>query len=119
MPLYSVEPDDPDVLARQIMNLDVMAHFQAGEQTTMNLVPGLAAATCPVLVLAGDLDPVCPIEMSDEIVARSRTQTSPTNEYPTQATTTSASAAPRPSGRSSPPGSPADTDIPTRDETAA
>lgn len=69
MPLYSVEPDDPDVLARQIMNLDVMAHFQAGEQTTMNLAPGLAAATCPVLVLAGDLDPVYPIEMSDEIVA--------------------------------------------------
>lgn len=69
MPLYSVEPDDPDVLARALMNFDVMAHFQAGEQRTMNLGPGLAAATCPVLVLAGELDPVCPIEMSDEIVA--------------------------------------------------
>lgn len=28
IPLYSVEPDDPDVLARQIMNLELMAHFQ-------------------------------------------------------------------------------------------
>ena len=69
MPLYSVEPDEPDVLARQIMNLELMAHFQTGEQRTMDLAPGLAAATCPVLVLAGELDPVCPVEMSDEIVA--------------------------------------------------
>ncbi len=69
IPLYSVEPDDPDVLARQIMNLELMAHFQAGEQHTVDLAAGLAAATCPVLVLAGELDPVCPIEMSEEIVA--------------------------------------------------
>lgn len=69
MPLYSVEPDDPDVLARSLMNFEVMAHFQTGEQRTMDLAPGLAAATCPVLVLAGELDPVCPVEMSDEIVA--------------------------------------------------
>ncbi len=51
------------------MNFEVMAHFQAGEQRTMDLGPGLAAARCPVLVLAGELDPVCPVEMSDEIVA--------------------------------------------------
>lgn len=69
MPLYSVEPDDPDVLARSLMNFEVMAHFQTGEQRTMDLAPGLAVATCPVLVLAGELDPVCPVEMSDEIVA--------------------------------------------------
>lgn len=69
MPLYSVEPDDPDVLARSLLNFEVMAHFQAGEQRTMDLGPGLATATCPVLVLAGELDPVCPVEMSDEIVA--------------------------------------------------
>lgn len=69
MPLYSVEPGDPDVLARSVMNLAVMGHFQAGEQRTMDLGPGLAAASCPVLVLGGELDPVCPIEMSEEIVA--------------------------------------------------
>lgn len=68
MPLYSVEPGDPDVLARQVVNFEVMGHFQAGEQRTMDLAPGLAAATCPVLVLGGELDPVCPIEMSEEIV---------------------------------------------------
>lgn len=69
MPHYSVEPDNPDVLARSLMNFEVMASFQADEQRTMDLGPGLATATCPVLVLAGELDPVCPVEMSDEIVA--------------------------------------------------
>ena len=69
MPLYSVEEGDPEAMARVVMNFDVMEHFQLGEQPTMDLAPGLAAATCPVLLLAGELDPVCPPEMSDEIVA--------------------------------------------------
>jgi pimeloyl-ACP methyl ester carboxylesterase len=68
MPLYSVEPGDPDALSRSRMSLEVMAHFLAGELGTMDLAPGLAAATCPVLVLAGGLDPVCPGRMGDEIV---------------------------------------------------
>lgn len=69
MPLYSVEPRDDEVMGRVAMNLEVMAHFQAGERRTMDLAPGLAAATCPVLVAGGELDPVCPIEMVEEIVA--------------------------------------------------
>jgi pimeloyl-ACP methyl ester carboxylesterase len=69
MPLYGVEPGDPNALPRTVINFDVMAHFQTGEHRTMNLAPGLAAARCPVLVLAGELDPVCPVAMSDEIVA--------------------------------------------------
>ena len=52
------------------MNLELIGHFQAGEQLTMDLAPGLASATCPVLVVGGELNhPVCPIEMSEEIVA--------------------------------------------------
>ena len=39
------------------MNLELMGHFQAGEQLTMDLAPGLAAATCPVLVVGAELDP--------------------------------------------------------------
>lgn len=69
MPLYSVEPGDDAVMARVVMQLDVMGHFQTGEHVTMDLAPGLAAATCPVLVIGGELDPICPIEMSEEIVA--------------------------------------------------
>lgn len=69
MPLYSVDAGDDEVMARVVMNLEVMGHFQAGEQLTMDLAPGLAAARCPVMVIGGELDPVCPIEMSAEIVA--------------------------------------------------
>jgi proline iminopeptidase len=33
----------------------------------MDLLPGLAQARCPVLVMAGELDPVCPLEDSHDI----------------------------------------------------
>lgn len=69
IPLYSLDPFDPDALGRSVMDLEVMAHFQTGESRTMDLAPGLAAATCPVLVAAGECDPICPVELSEEIVA--------------------------------------------------
>ncbi len=68
IPLYSSEPLDPEALVRTVMNPDLMAHFFAGEAKTMDLRPGLAAATCPVLVLGGELDPVMPPEMVQEVV---------------------------------------------------
>ena len=40
-----------------------------GEQQTMNLLPGLAQAQCPVLVMAGEQDPVCPLADSQDIAA--------------------------------------------------
>lgn len=69
MPLYSVEPGDDAALGRVVMNLEVMGRFQTGEHMSMDLGPGLAAATCPVLVVSGELDPICPPEMGEEIVA--------------------------------------------------
>ncbi len=69
MPLYTVDSSEEDLLGRVTMNLEVMGHFIANEQDGMDLAPGLAVATCPVLVAGGELDPVCPIEMSEEIVA--------------------------------------------------
>ena len=69
MPLYGVEPSDPNVLPRTINNFEVMSRFQTGEHRTKDLAPGLFAARSPVLVLAGELAPVCPVAMSDEIVA--------------------------------------------------
>ena len=38
-----------------------------GEQQTMDLESGLRRARCPVLVLAGELDPVFPVEASDVV----------------------------------------------------
>ena len=68
IPLYATEPLDPDALARAVMNPEVMTHFFAGEARTMDLRAGLVAATCPVLVLGGELDPVMPPEMVREMV---------------------------------------------------
>jgi proline iminopeptidase len=68
LPLYTTEPLDPNALLRAVMNPDLMGHFFAGEAKTMDLRAGLAAAKCPVLVLGGELDPVMPPEMVQEVV---------------------------------------------------
>lgn len=68
MPLYAAEPsDDPEAPGRVAMNLEVMAHFVTSEMQTMDLRAGLSKARCPVLVVGGELDPVCPIESNREV----------------------------------------------------
>lgn len=69
MPLYGRAPRDADANARTRFALDVMFAFGRGESRTMNLLPGLADVRCPTLVLGGELDPVCPIELQAEIAA--------------------------------------------------
>ncbi len=39
------------------------------EKPTLTLLPGLASATCPVLVLAGEDDPMCPLQDALDIAA--------------------------------------------------
>ncbi|MBI5275106.1 MAG: alpha/beta hydrolase [Burkholderiales bacterium] len=68
--LYNTQPAaDPEASARMIARLEILLHFAAGEIRSMDLAPGLAKACCPVLVMAGDEDPVCPLADSEEIVA--------------------------------------------------
>jgi proline iminopeptidase len=67
--LYNTTPQDPDGGARTIYNLDVLFASAAGEQRTMNLLPGLAKARCPVLVMVGEDDPVCPVADAQDIAA--------------------------------------------------
>jgi len=69
MPVYSRSPGDPDAIARVRWALDVLFHFAQGESRTMDLLPGLANVRCPTLVLGGEIDPICPIEMQAEIAA--------------------------------------------------
>ena len=45
-----------------------MNDFFDGEAKTMDLRAGLGSAQCPVLVLAGERDPVLPVELNREIV---------------------------------------------------
>jgi hypothetical protein len=49
--------------------LEITNHWFAGEARTLNLLPGLARAQCPVLVIGGEDDPVTPIEDQRDIAA--------------------------------------------------
>ncbi|MDN3922568.1 alpha/beta fold hydrolase [Roseateles violae] len=68
--LYNTrEPRDPEAGLRTLVREEILLHFVAGEKQGLNLLPGLARAQCPVLVLAGEDDPVCPLEDAQEIAA--------------------------------------------------
>jgi pimeloyl-ACP methyl ester carboxylesterase len=66
---YNTTPQDEAAAERTIFNTDILFASAGGEQQTMNLLPGLARALCPVLVMAGDADPVTPIEDAQDIAA--------------------------------------------------
>jgi proline iminopeptidase len=67
---YNTTPqEDAESSQRILFNLDILFASAGGEQQTMNLLPGLARAQCPVLVVAGEQDPVCPVEDAREIAA--------------------------------------------------
>jgi pimeloyl-ACP methyl ester carboxylesterase len=68
--LYNTRPAaDPQAGDRTTMNMDILFDFAANEIRTMDLAPGLARAECPVLVMAGEEDPICDIDDALEIVA--------------------------------------------------
>jgi pimeloyl-ACP methyl ester carboxylesterase len=68
-PLYTQTPGNVFGAVEMIYNADMSPHWQHGEQQTFDLRPDLARARCPVLVLGGEHDPVCPITGSEEIVS--------------------------------------------------
>jgi len=66
--LYTATPQtDPMAAQRTLLKLDILLHFIRGEMQGMQLLPGLARARCPVLVVAGEEDPVCPLQDALEI----------------------------------------------------
>ena len=69
-PLYNTRraPND-DGKRRARYRLEILRHFIVNEMHAMNLLPGLAQARCPVLVMAGAQDPVCPPADSEDIAA--------------------------------------------------
>ena len=70
MPLYNTRPPQTDEARRRIVfNEAILFASAGGEQQTMNLLPGLAAARSPVLVIAGTCDPVCPLADARDIAA--------------------------------------------------
>ncbi|MBA4176578.1 MAG: alpha/beta hydrolase [Leptothrix sp. (in: Bacteria)] len=67
--VYNPTPADPVARGRTLMNEDILFTSASGEQQTMKLLPGLAQVQCPVLVMAGELDPVTPLADAQEIAA--------------------------------------------------
>jgi pimeloyl-ACP methyl ester carboxylesterase len=69
-PLYNTRPAlDPHAAARIIFNEEILYASASGEQQTMQLLPGLAQVCCPVLVMAGEQDPVTPLADAQDIAA--------------------------------------------------
>jgi pimeloyl-ACP methyl ester carboxylesterase len=67
-PLYNTRPAaSPEGRLRAVYRLEILRHFIVNEMHGMDLLPGLAAARCPVLVMAGAEDPVCPPADSQDI----------------------------------------------------
>ena len=63
----TVRPTGDEASQRIVFNEEILFTSAAGEQQSMDLLPGLGRAQCPVLVMAGALDPVCPLEDSQDI----------------------------------------------------
>ncbi|AWN47344.1 alpha/beta hydrolase [Methylobacterium terrae] len=70
-PLYRRTPSDPEAMRRAVIRHDTALHFNGpeNEQGRMDFRSALAGLRCPVLVMAGDHDPVSPIAFSETIVA--------------------------------------------------
>jgi pimeloyl-ACP methyl ester carboxylesterase len=58
-PLYAQRPMPPEISARITTRLEVAEHFARGEELTFDLRPRPGEVRCPVLLLAGELDPGC------------------------------------------------------------
>ncbi len=68
LPLYNTRPaSDPGARSRTLMRHEILYHWSRLEMPALDLRPGLTAVCCPVLVLAGDQDPVTPVEDAHEI----------------------------------------------------
>jgi len=71
-PFYTVKRDPVHLSygeTRPVIRTAVTEHFFAAEAWEMDLRPGLAAITCPTLIVNGVHDPITPPECSDEMEA--------------------------------------------------
>ena len=69
LPLYSRVPVEPERLSRTLLNTELLNHWSGEPLRRLNLLPGLARAACPVLVIGGEDDPVTPIDDQRDIAA--------------------------------------------------
>lgn len=70
LPLYRAKPAaDTHMMGRAIIRNEVAVHFNgpANEQGRMDFRQALGQVQCPVLLMAGDNDPIMPMAFSEEI----------------------------------------------------
>ncbi|MDJ0865996.1 MAG: alpha/beta hydrolase [Myxococcota bacterium] len=67
MPHYSRSAQDPDGLPRTRFHMELTYAWNRAEGLAMDLRPLLGAIRCPTLVMAGELDPITPIEAAEEL----------------------------------------------------
>jgi proline iminopeptidase len=69
LPLYRQRPADPDAAKRAVADHAVALHFNGvhNEQGKMDFRADLSRVRCPVLVLAGERDPIMPVAFSETI----------------------------------------------------
>ncbi|HXS64337.1 MAG TPA: alpha/beta hydrolase [Streptosporangiaceae bacterium] len=73
-PLYSATPDWADesrrFLARMIRNPEVASHYRSNEAPSFDPWSLLGTVRCPILVLAGEDDPICPLPVVEELASQ-------------------------------------------------
>ena len=68
-PYYTQRPRPPEILERVTRRPEVSEHFIRGELLTFDLRQQLDRIRCPVLLLAGELDPIVTIDDAEELAA--------------------------------------------------
>ncbi|MGH3255737.1 MAG: alpha/beta fold hydrolase, partial [Streptosporangiaceae bacterium] len=73
-PLYSATPgwagESRQFLARMIRNMDVTLHYASQQASGFDPWTVTAAVRCPVLVLTGEDDPICPLPVVEELASQ-------------------------------------------------
>lgn len=73
-PLYSSQPSDPgefrQLRARSIQTTAVNLHYFQNEATRFDPWSVLDMIECPVLILAGEDDPICPLQVAEDMARR-------------------------------------------------
>jgi pimeloyl-ACP methyl ester carboxylesterase len=74
LPLYSSKPgfaeESRQQLARTIQTIDVNLHYYRHEAPNFDPWSVLDRITCPVLILAGEDDPICPIPIVEKLASQ-------------------------------------------------
>src|SRR5437667_9077978 len=68
-PHYTQRPRPPEILARVTRRAEVSEHFFRGEILRFDFTQRLSEIRCPVLLLAGELDPIVTMEDAAEVAA--------------------------------------------------